>query len=138
MKDKWSEEYDPLLENAISEGRVHVLPDKEERRGRPRFKFSENMFRSVDSIQREIIDMSVTGFAFHSERKYEIDEEVLLTIHNAFEGHAKAVGCEMVETDATFLEFKYRVRCQFTSPQNSIIILMLHFENSTATENKEP
>ena len=136
MKDKWSEEYDLLLERAIAEGKVQVLPDKEERRGSPRFKFSKELFRSAESIQRDIIDMSTTGFAFHSERTYEIGEEVPLTMHDAFQAHAKVVGCEMVETDSAFLEFKYRVRCQFTNPEHGMIILMLLFEESTATDSK--
>ena len=137
MKDKWSEEYDQLLNRAIDEGKVQVLPDLKERRDSPRFKLSENLFRSADSIQRDIIDISKTGFAFHSERKYEIGGEVPLTMHNAFEAHAKVVGCEMVETDSAFLEFRYRVRCQFTSPEHGMIILMLLFEDSTDTEDTQ-
>ena len=136
MKDKWSEEYDQLLNRAIDEGKVQVLPDLKERRDSPRFKLSENLFRSADSIQRDIIDISKTGFAFHSERQYEIGGEVPLTMHNAFEAHAKVVGCEMVETDSAFLEFRYRVRCQFTSPEHGMIILMLLFEDSTATSRE--
>ena len=136
MADKWSEEYDQLLNRAISEGKVQVLPDEEERRGSPRFKLSEDLFRSADSIQRDIIDMSKTGFAFHSERNYEIGEEVPLTMHNAFEARAKVVGCEMVEVDSAFLEFKYRVRCQFISPEHGMIILMLLFEDSTDAEDE--
>ena len=136
MKDKWSEEYDHLLERAIAEGKVQVLPDEEERRGNPRFKISEESFRSMDSIQRDIIDMSITGFAFYSERNYQIGEEVPLTMHDAFEARANVVGCEMVETDSTFLEVKCRVRCEFISPEHGMIILLLLFEDSTATSRE--
>lgn len=138
MEDDRREEFGLLLEKAIAEGKVEVLPDKEERRGSPRFIFSKNMFRSADSVQRDIIDMSMTGFAFHSERKHDVGEEVSLTMHNAFQGHANVVGCEMVPTDTTFLEFRYRVRCQFTNPEHGMIILMLHFQDLTATDNKLP
>ena len=116
----------------IADGKVEVLPDDKERRDEPRFKISEELFSSTDAIQRDIIDMSVSGFAFHSERQYEIGEEVPLTMHEAFEAHAKVVGCEMEEFDAGFLDFRYRVRCQFTSPEHGMIILMLLFEDSTA------
>ena len=56
----------------------------------------------------------------------------------AFEAHATVVGCEMVEIDSGFLEFRYRVRCQFTSPEHGMIILLLLFEDSTTTGNMEP
>ena len=138
MKYQWSDEYDRLLERALAEGKVELLQDKEERRDNPRFKLSEELFRSAESIQRDIIDMSKTGYAFHSERKYEIGEEVPLSMREAFEAHATVVGCEMVEVDSGFLEFKYRVRCQFTSPEHGMIILLLLFEDSTTTDKKEP
>ena len=133
MKHDWNEEYDHLLERAIAEGKVQVLPYEEERRGSPRFKFSEPMFRSVDSIQRDIIDMSKTGFAFNSDRYYQIGKEVPLTMHDAFETQAKVVGCEIFETGFAFLEDKCRVRCEMISPEHGLIILMLLFEDSTAT-----
>ena len=138
MKYQWSEEYDRLLERAITEGKVKLLQDKEERRDNPRFKLSAELFRSAESIQRDIIDMSKTGYAFHSERKYEIAEEVPLSMREAFEAHATVVGCEMVEIDSGFLEFRYRVRCQFTSPEHGMIILLLLFEDSTAAGKTEP
>ena len=136
MKDKWSKEYAHLLQRAIVEGEVQILPDEEERRGDPRFKISGESFRSVDSIQRDIIDMSKTGFAFYSERNYQIGEEIPLTMHDAFEARANVVGCEMVETDSAFLEVKCRVRCEFISPEHGMIILLLLFEDSTATSRE--
>jgi len=138
MKYQWSEEYDRLLERAIADGKIQLLQDTEERRDNPRFKLSVDLFRSTESVQRDIIDMSKTGYAFYTERKYEIGEEVPLSMREAFEAHATVVGCEMVEVDSGFLEFKYRVRCQFTSPEHGMIILLLLFEDSTATEKTEP
>ncbi len=137
MKYQWSEEYDRLLERALAEGKVELLEDTVERRDDPRFKLSENLFSSAESIQRDIIDMSKTGYAFYSERNYEIGEDVPLSMREAFEAHAKVVGCEMVEVDSGFLEYKYRVRCQFTSPEHGMIILLLLFEDSTTTEKTE-
>jgi len=137
MKYQWSEEYDRLLERALAEGKVELLEDTVERRDDPRFKLSENLFSSAKSIQRDIIDMSKTGYAFYSERNYEIGEDVPLSMREAFEAHAKVVGCEMVEVDSGFLEYKYRVRCQFTSPEHGMIILLLLFEDSTTTEKTE-
>ena len=138
MKYQWSEEYDRLLERAITEGKVQLLQDKAERRDNPRFKLSAELFRSAESIKRDIIDMSKTGYAFHSERKYEIGEEVPLSLREAFVAHAKVVGCEMVESDSSFLEFKYVVRCQFASQEHGMIILLLLFEDSTLTGKMEP
>ena len=137
MKDKWSEEYDLLLERAITEGKVESVRVNDERRDSPRFKLSEGIIRSEESTQRDIIDLSKSGYAFHSERNYKIGEEVPLTMRGAFEAHAKVVGCEMVETDSCFLEFKSRVRCQFTSPEHGMIILLLLFEDSTFTGKME-
>lgn len=137
MKYQWSEEYDRLLERALAEGKVELLEDTVERRDDPRFKLSENLFSSAEPIQRDIIDMSKTGYAFYSERNYEIGEDVPLSMREAFEAHAKVVGCEMVEVDSGFLEYKYRVRCQFTSPEHGMIILLLLFEDSTTTEKTE-
>ena len=131
MKYQWSEEYDQLLERAIADGKVQLLPDMEERRDAPRFSLSEDSFHSTDSIRRDIVDMSKTGYAFHSEKKYEIGEEVPLNLREAFVAQAKVMGCEMVELDSIYLEFKYMVRCQFTSQEHGMIILLLLFEDST-------
>ena len=138
MQSQWNEDYDKLLERAITEGKVQLLPDKEERRDHPRFKLSEDWVRSTETSQRDIINLSKTGYAFHSERKYEIGEEVPLSLREAFVAHAKVVGCEMVESDASFLEFKYVVRCRFTSQEHGMIILLLLFEDSTLTGKMEP
>ena len=129
MEHQWSEEYDRLLEKAIAEGRVEPLRDNDERRDSPRFKLSEDIYHSEESTHRNIIDLSKTGYAFHSERMYSIVEEAPLTIRDAFEAQATVVNCEMEETDTGFLEFKYRVRCRFTSPEHGMIILLLLFED---------
>ena len=110
---------------------MQLLPDKEELRVNPRFKLSEDWVRSTESSQRDIIDLSKTGYAFHSEKKYEIGEEVPLNLREAFVAQAKVMGCEMVESDSSFLEFKYMVRCQFFSQEHGMIILLLLFEDST-------
>lgn len=136
MKYQWSEEYDRLLERAISEGKVQLLSDQEERRENPRFKLSEDFFRSKDSSQRDIIDLSKTGYAFHSERMYEIGEDAPLNLHEAFQAHAQVVGCEMEEVG--FLEIRYRVRCVFSSPEHGMIFLLLLFEDSTSTRKLPP
>ena len=133
MQSQWNEDYDKLLERAIAEGKVRLLQDKEERRDNPRFNLSVELFHSAESIQRDIIDMSKTGYSFHSEKKYEIGTEVPLHMREAFEARATVVGCEMVEVDSGFLEFRYRVRCQFTNPEHGMIILLLLFEDSTLT-----
>lgn len=128
--DQWNEEYDRLLEKAIGEGRVEPLQDQDERRGSPRFKFSMDIYHSEESTHRNIIDLSKTGYAFHSERMYEIGEEAPLTIRNAFEAQANVVKCEMEETDTGFLEFMYRVRCHFINPEHGMVIILLLFEDS--------
>jgi len=132
MEEQWSEEYDRLLERAIAEGKVEPLRDIDERRVSPRFKLSEGLYHSEEATQRDIIDLSKTGYAFYSERMYEIGEDVPLSVREAFEAHAKVVGCKMMETDSNFLEFKYRVHCQFTAPEHGMIILLLLFEDSTS------
>ena len=137
MKYQWSGEYDQVLARAITEGKVQILPDEEERRGSPRFRLAEELIRSGYSIQRDLIDVSNTGFAFHSERAYEIGEPAPLTMHNVFEALATVVGCETVESGSDTLDSRYRVRCQFTDPEHGMILIMMLFEDSTTTEKME-
>lgn len=131
MASQWSESYDQLLGKAIAEGRVEPLQDQDERRAYPRFKISEDIYRSEESTNRRIIDLSKSGYAFHSERMYSNGEEAPLTIRGAFEAHATVVSCEIEETDTDFLEFMYRVRCEFTNSEHGMIIILLIFEDST-------
>ena len=138
MEYKWNEEYDRLLERAIAEGKVEPVLDNDEKRDSPRFKLSEGLYRSEESTHREINDLSKTGYAFYSERKYKIGEDVPLNIREAFEAHAKVVACEMVETDPSFLEFRYRVRCRFTNPEHGMTILLLLFEDITIDGEMQP
>ncbi len=137
MKHDWSEEYDHLLERAIAEGKVQVLPGEEERRGSPRFRLAEELIRSGYSIQRDLIDVSNTGFAFHSERAYEVGEPAPLTMHKVFEALATVVGCETVESGSDTLDSRYRVRCQFTDPEHGMILIMMLFEDPSTTGQKE-
>ena len=138
MEVQWGEEYDRLLEKAIAEGKVEPLRDHDERRDSPRFKFSEGFFHSKELTQRHIIDLSKSGYAFHSDRMYNIGEEISLSIRDAFEAHAIVVNCEIEETDAGFLEYKYRVRCRFTNPEYGLMILVLLIGESTITGETQP
>lgn len=138
MENQWNKDYDRLLEKAIAEGRVKPLRHHDERRDSPRFEFSEDIYHSEEATHRKIIDLSKTGYAFHAEKKYSVGEEAPLTIRDAFEAHAKVVSCEMEETDSGFLEFKYRVCCQFTNPEHGMIIILLLFEDSTVTGEMPP
>ena len=131
MKYHWSEDYDRLLERALAEGKVQLLPDQEEQRKNPRFSLSEDLIRSATFNQRDIIDLSKSGYAFHSDKTYNIGEEAPLNLREAFQAPATVMGCEMEEVD--FLDIKYRVRCKFTNPEHGMIFLLLLFEDSTIT-----
>ena len=130
MADIWVQEYDRLINRAIETGEVVILPDEKERRRHPRFKMPGGQVRITDSLQRDIIDMSMSGVAFYSERKYEVGEVVPLSLKEAFAVQAEVLGCEMVQTDPSFLEFAYRVRCQFINLNHGLNFLMLVLEHS--------
>ena len=130
MADIWVQEYDRLIIRAIATGEVAILPDEKERRRHPRFKILGGLVRITDSIQRDIIDMSMSGVAFYSERKYEGGEVVPLCLKEAFAVLAEVLGCGVVQMDPSFLELAYRVRCQFINLNHGLSFLMLVLEHS--------
>ncbi|MCH9046493.1 MAG: PilZ domain-containing protein [SAR324 cluster bacterium] len=96
----------------------------------PRFNIPGRQIQITDTIERDIIDMSISGVSFYSDRNHAIGEVVPLCLDGAFSVQTKVVGCQMVQTDPSFLEFKYRVRCEFVNSDHGLIFLMLALEDS--------
>ena len=130
MESIWAQSYERRLNRAIATGEVEIIPNGKERRMNPRFKIPGRQIQITDSIQREVINMSISGVSFYSDRNHLIGEVVPLCLDGAFSVQTKVVGCQMVPTDPTFLEFKYRVRCKFVKPDHGLTFLMLALEDS--------
>lgn len=77
------------------------------------------------------IDISTTGASFLSEQPFKAGNEISLSVAKVFSLEATVVGCEMEETDSTFMETRYRVRCKFTDETAGMELLVLSKEYET-------
>ncbi len=110
---QWEEEYSLLLAKHRELGDLDVQPEGREFRRHPRLRIQkEAIWVNVDA-KCEVIDCSISGIAFYSSFLFKPDRIVRLVLGKAFAIEATVLAAAMVETDATFLEYQYRVQCEF-------------------------
>jgi hypothetical protein len=85
--------------------------------------FTDLGVRTVMAVRTK--DISTSGVCFFSEQPFPSGAEIDLTVANVFSLSAVVVSCEMEETDASFLEVRYCVRCQFVNERQGMEVLVL-------------
>ena len=130
-KSRVTERYQEILAEAATESPQSAPASALERRGAPRVSVtcgdvSVNLVCPVTTV-----DISTTGACFLSEQAFPVGSELTVTVAAAFSLVATVVGCEMEETDATFMETRYRVRCRFADEAQGMEVLVLAKEHET-------
>ncbi len=111
---------------------------QDERRAAPRVPISSKQLtasvtdlgvKAVIDVQTR--DMSTSGVCFFADRGFSSGAEIELSVAKVFSLSAIVVDCVMEETDASFLEVRYRVRCRFVNEKQGMEILVLAKEAET-------
>ena len=118
-------DYEALLADARRRGDVNDAPGASELRRHPRISLIARPILVHEPTRYQILDMSAGGMAFYSESPFEIDKVVSISLEGLLTIEARVLDCEMVETDAAFLEVKYRVHCRFEDERYGMRFLVL-------------
>ncbi len=144
-RKRWKSEYESLkteLENLTPESDVlgeldnlevyNGAPGTEERRSEPRYHFQPDkevrVYAHIGPKAFQILNISVSGIAFYSDVKFEPETNVLLSALGMVALDVDVVSCEMVETDADFMEYQYLVRAKFSPRVNGYLVYVLSRE----------
>jgi hypothetical protein len=122
----WDEEYERILNEATSEGRVHVLPQGSEKRRHPRFKLQSAKILVTEQVPHEIVDLSISGLAFYSPQPLPVGQLIMVSLHEILAIQAEVLGCDTMtgpEAPAAC-----RVRCRFTDENYGLRFLVLAIE----------
>ncbi|MBI3993081.1 MAG: PilZ domain-containing protein [Candidatus Lambdaproteobacteria bacterium] len=137
--ERWKGEYqmlhtkkvhDEWVENLHKFRGPHHPPEGIERRSEPRLYLPEKtqIFAHIGPQAMTIHDISVGGMSFFSEFYFEPDTHVLVSAMGNIALELVIVTCDMVETDADFMEYRYKVHAKFGPLVNGYQVYMLAME----------
>ena len=146
-QERWKNQYENIrseLENLTPDSDVlgelenleaHPVPsDIEERRAEPRYKFKKqqdqgvNIYAHIGPKAFEIVNISIGGLAFYSDTGFEPHTNLLMSALGMVALDVDVVSCEMEETDADFMEYRYLVRARFSERVNGHLVYVLSRE----------
>ena len=106
----------------------------QERRAEPRYHFKQqqdqkvNIYAHIGPRAFEIVNISVGGLAFYSDMEFEPGTNLLLSALGMVALDVDVVSCDMVETDVSFMEYRYLVRGKFSARVNGYLVYVLSRE----------
>jgi len=109
-----------------------------ERRSEPRYPFmaGSNIFAHMGPRAFPILNISIGGLAFHSDILFEQGQKLLMSALGMIALEVEVLSCDMEETDANLMEFRYRVRARFSPHVNGYQVYVLaremHLQNTKA------
>lgn len=123
-----AERYAQIIAKAGKQTARQGLAPALERRGAPRMlvtcQVSVNATFPVTTV-----DVSATGACFLSEHAFSPGSKISINVADVFSLDATVVACEMEETDAMFLETRYRVHCHFDDESQGMEMLVMAKEH---------
>jgi hypothetical protein len=129
-KSKLTDRYAEILAEAARAR--DARPGDVERRGAPRVPVVTGELAVNRQHPVTTVDISISGVCFLSELPFAVGSDLDLSLAGVFSVSARVVGCEMEESDATFLETRYRVRCRFADEEQGMEVLVLTKEQRAA------
>lgn len=125
---QWEQAYYRLLDEGVSSGRVQMMPEGQEKRRHPRFHMPGSMVTVRQDQQHEVVDVSVSGVAFHSTHRYAVGDRISLSLRGLLSIEAVVLGCEMVRVETVYMEYAYKVRCRFEDEGYGMQFLVMALE----------
>ena len=125
-RELWELEYARRIEQDVMDGMVE-MPKPDDRRKDPRLQLrrGKNIWIHTDRVPVPILNISKSGVAFFSEQQYFPGDHLHLSVANTLTIKARVLECEMEETDAIFMEYRYHVRAKFDEGENGCKIYVL-------------
>jgi PilZ domain len=132
----WEDEYERILDQARSGGRVRVLPSGSERRRHPRFTLGQGEILVSEQVPHTILDLSVSGLSFYSERPFGAGQLLTISLRQLIAIQAEVLGSDVLSgPDAPA---PYKIRCRFTDEDYGLRFLVLAMQMDAAEEPPRP
>ena len=131
-EQNWNEDYDYVL----SQLSIPQLIDAEqEQRKFPRFKTQPVKVYGPSAQKYEVSDISAGGIAFGSKQRYDVGLKITINFEDLQLVEVEVVSCTMYESDSDFMEFLYRIGCEFVPPMDGkqIVVMMYQMHNLELT-----
>ena len=122
---EWEEEYRQLLESSLAKGEIQVVPSGSEKRESPRIRINTGAIWVRMDTSFEVVDASVKGISFHSDRQFAPGETMSITLAKAFKIETEVIECKMIEADPKSTEARYLTRCRFTDEHSAVRFLVM-------------
>ena len=118
-EELWREEYLKRQEVDQKEGRLEIL-NAEDRRRNPRLQLEQgkNIWVHSGRVSVPIINISIGGLAFYSEKEHMFGDRVFLNVANSLSIEGEVLSCEMERVDSIFMEYLYKVRVRYSPGTN--------------------
>lgn len=111
----WKERYEQTLREMPASD-ADSVSSWTERRQFPRVTFAAGatVFVHGDALEHEVHDFSAGGLSFFSHVRMAPGKPVLLSARGILSLQVIVVGCDLEEENADLMEYRYRVRAEFT------------------------
>ncbi len=153
----WKDEYLEIRDLVAKEMEELNIPRQEvyqgtlpfdEKRQEPRYIFMEDskIYGHMGPKAFPILNISIGGISFYSDIPFDEGTKLLMSALGMIALEVDVLDCEMEETDADLMEFRYRVRARFGPHVNGYQVYVLaremHLQNtmgeSSSAENPGP
>ena len=117
--------YDVLLKRAIGGLVVRTAPEVSDRRMQPRFKFGSERVGVRLEYKHQVLDVSESGIAFASHIAYSSGQIINLNYLDLVRIDTRVIDCRFAESDPTFMDARYIVRCEFMATGKGLELMEL-------------
>lgn len=120
----WTQEYERFLRQCMEEGQLERWGDSEHRE-HPRFRLWSNIIWTTGEFQFSIVDLSISGIAFDSNRPFESDREIVVRLSDLISARATVIGCSELDATPMFFTGRHRVRSRFSDTLEGLRFLVM-------------
>ena len=117
-------EYEQILERSRENGEIHGAQGGSEKRRHPRLSVdSQDMWISTVP-EFSVIDMSMSGMAFHSNHPLEAGEVIHIALGAMLSVDATVRSCKLEEAPSEYLDAQFRIQCEFLQDYSGMELLV--------------
>jgi c-di-GMP-binding flagellar brake protein YcgR len=81
----------------------------------------------------QILDISIGGMSFYSVTPFDVGKVLTVSLEGLLTIEARVLACTMEETDAMFLEVRYKVHCHFEDERYGMRLMVLAMQSEDSS-----
>lgn len=131
--DEWEADYQALIQDAMERGDIDSRPQTMEKRKHPRIRMLSRQLQVHEPQRFQILDISIGGMSFYSVTPFEVGKVLTVSLEGLLTIEARVLACRMEETDAMFLEVRYKVHCRFEDERYGMRLMVLAMQSEDSS-----